>query len=176
MKRWVIADLHFCHQNIIEYGNRPYKSLQEMNQALIDNWNKVVKKEDIVYVLGDFTLTRKMTVIKNLVQSLNGNKVLIMGNHDTRKPKDYIEAGFIQATRKPILLEPRLILMHEPPNSEDIWYRAKYVFGHVHNKKCDADNYGNCACVSVERINYTPVDLDKLLKTMDPSRGPEYGD
>lgn len=176
MRRWVIADLHFGHANVIQYCDRPYRDVDHMTEELIKNWNNVVAKDDIVYVLGDFTLSRHKEYIAELCSRLNGNKVLIMGNHDTRKPKDYIEAGFIQATRKPILLEPRLVLMHEPPQDEDIWFRCKYIFGHVHDKKCDADDFGNCACVSVERINYTPVDLDKLLKTMDSNRGPRYGD
>ena len=176
MRRWVIADLHFNHTNVIDYGNRPFFDVDDMNEGLIKNWNNTVAKDDIVYVLGDFTLSRRKEVIKEFCERLPGRKVLIMGNHDTRKPADYIECGFTTAVRRPILLEPRVTLMHEPPQPEDIWYRMKYVFGHVHNKPCEADKYGNCVCVSVERINYTPVDLDKLLKTMDPSRGPEYGD
>jgi calcineurin-like phosphoesterase family protein len=175
-RRWVIADLHFGHTNVIAYSDRPYRDADHMTEELIKNWNNVVAKDDIVYVLGDFTLSRRKEYIAELCSRLNGSKVLIMGNHDTRKPADYIECGFKVAVRRPILLEPRLVLMHEPPAREDIWYRAKYVFGHVHNKPCEADLYGNCACVSAERINYTPVDLDVLIKTMDPSRGPEFGD
>lgn len=175
-RRYVIADLHFGHKNVIEYCNRPFATVEEMDAAMICKWNSVVKDEDTVYVLGDFILTRNMDKIKDLVSRLRGHKVLVMGNHDTRKPKDYIEAGFIQATRKPILLEPRLVLMHEPPAEDDIWFRCDYIFGHVHDKKCAADDYGNCACVSADRIDFTPVDLDKLLKTMDSGRGPKYGD
>lgn len=176
MKRFVIADLHFGHANVIKYCNRPWNTVEEMDVGLIANWNRVVKKEDTVYVLGDFTLSRSIEVIKGLCERLNGRKILVMGNHDTRHPKDYIEAGFYQATRRPILLEPRLVLMHEPPEEEDIWFKCNYIFGHVHDKQCAADLYGNCTCVSAERINYTPVNLDKLLKTMDSSRSPQYGD
>ena len=175
MGRWVIADLHFNHTNVIKYDNAPFESVEEMNETIIKRWNNTVKKEDTVYVLGDFTLSRRMEVIKEFCDRLNGNKVLIMGNHDTRKPADYIACGFKTAIRRPVLIEPRVVLMHEPPAEEDIFYGMKYVFGHVHINPCDADHYGNCACVSAARVNYTPVDLDQLLKTMDPNGGERIG-
>ena len=170
-RRWVIADLHFGHTNVIAYSQRPFANAEEMEKELIKKWNNKVSKDDIVYVLGDFTLSRSTELISRLCGSLNGHKVLIMGNHDTRKPADYIACGFKTAVRKPILVEPRVVLMHEPPAEEDIFYGMKYIFGHVHDKKCAADFYGNCRCVSVERTNYEPVDLDQLFKEMDPSAG-----
>ena len=114
MKRFIIADLHFGHENIIKYESRPFANAEEMNNRLIELWNSVVSEEDLIYVLGDFTLSRRINIIKNLVSSLHGRKILIMGNHDTRKPKDYIECGFEVATRKPMMVEPGVILMHEP--------------------------------------------------------------
>ena len=99
MKRYLIADTHFGHKNIISYENRPFKNVQEMDETLIRLWNEVVDYDDLVYVLGDFTLSRRKEVISNLVNRLNGRKILIMGNHDTRKPKDYIECGFDGGTR-----------------------------------------------------------------------------
>lgn len=171
MRRWVIADLHFGHENVIKYAGRPFDNIEQMEKELIKRWNNTVAKEDVVYVLGDFTLSRRTEVISRLCGSLNGHKVLIMGNHDTRKPADYIACGFKVAVRKPILVDPRVVLMHEPPREEDIFFGMKYIYGHVHEKKCDADYYGNCRGVSVERINYTPVDLDQLIKSMNPVRG-----
>jgi len=164
MKRFVIADTHFGHENIIKYESRPFKSADEMDAELIKLWNSTVSKDDLVYVLGDFTLSRKMNVIKNLVNALNGRKILIMGNHDTRKPKDYIECGFEVATRKPMMVEPGVILMHEPfVDSSLIASNYIYFFGHVHANKTIMDDYDNCICVSVERINYRPLNLDQLI-------------
>ena len=121
----------------------------------------------MVYVLGDFTLSGKMNVIKNLINALNGRKILIMGNHDTRKPKDYIECGFEVATRKPMMVEPGVILMHEPfVDSSLIASNYIYFFGHVHANKTIMDDYDNCICVSVERINYRPLNLDQLIGKM----------
>lgn len=174
-RRWVIADLHFGHTNVIAYSQRPFADAEQMNKTLIRNWNNVVSKDDIVYVLGDFTLSRRTEFISEMCGKLNGHKVLVMGNHDTRKPADYIACGFRTAIRKPILVEPRVLLMHEPPAAEDIFYGMKYIFGHVHDKICEADRYGNCACVSVERTNYMPIDLDKLIKELDPNSGADIG-
>lgn len=128
---------------------------------------EVVNKEDIVYVLGDFTLSRRKEVISDLANKLNGRKILIMGNHDTRKPKDYIECGFEVATRKPIMVEPGDILMHEPfVDPSLIVDNYIYFFGHVHMNHTFMDEYHNCMCVSIERINYRPIDLDACLKKL----------
>lgn len=167
MKRYLIADLHFGHANVIEYEHRPFDSAQEMDETLIKLWNSIVKSDDLVYVLGDFTLSRRMEIIKYLVKQLNGRKILIMGNHDTRKPKDYIECGFEVATRKPMMVEPGVILMHEPFEDETLIVpNYIYFFGHVHNKHSLMDEYPNCKCVSVERVDYKPIDLDISIRKM----------
>lgn len=167
MKRFLIADTHFGHENIIEYESRPFANAEEMDKRLIEYWNSTVGKDDLVYVLGDFTLSRRKEIIKNLVSLLNGRMILVMGNHDTRKPKDYIECGFEVAIRKPIMVEPGVILMHEPFNDvELIAPNYIYFFGHVHAKKTLMDEYDNCMCVSVERINYRPIDLDEYIRKL----------
>ena len=167
MKRFIIADLHFGHENIIKYESRPFANVEEMNNRLIKLWNSVVGSDDLVYVLGDFTLSRRMVVIKNLVDSLNGRKILVMGNHDTRKPRDYIECGFEVAIRKPIMVEPGVILMHEPfEDASLIVPNYIYFFGHVHANKTLMDEYCNCMCVSVERIDYRPIDLDECIRQL----------
>ena len=171
MKRYLIADTHFGHENIIAYCSRPFHDVNHMNEVLIRNWNAVVGKEDTVYVLGDFTLSRKREIIASLTIRLNGHKTLIMGNHDTRKPKDYIEAGFTNATRKPMMVEPGIVLMHEP--FDDISLVAPnylYFFGHVHEKHCPMDDLPNCYCVSAERLDYRPVDFDALVNLLKKTR------
>lgn len=82
MKRFFTSDLHFGHRNVIEYCDRPYKDIYEMNTAIINQWNSQVKPEDEVYVLGDFGINKSKVFDKELVQSLNGKKYLILGNHD----------------------------------------------------------------------------------------------
>ena len=171
MKIYVVADTHFGHENIIRYENRPFRSAIEMDEELIRLWNLVVSNDDLVYLLGDFTLSRRKEIIRSLVNKLNGRKVLIMGNHDTRKPKDYIECGFEVAVRKPIMVEPGVILMHEPFADESlIAPNYIYFFGHVHTNHTLMDDYPNCMCVSVERINYHPIDLDECIRKLRKKR------
>jgi calcineurin-like phosphoesterase family protein len=167
MKRFLIADTHFGHVNIIGYAKRPFKDVHHMDEELIRRWNETVQSDDTVYVLGDFTLSRRIEIITQLLSRLNGKKSLIMGNHDTRKPKDYIACGFETAIKKPVMVEPGILLMHEPYEDPSlIAPNYLYFFGHVHDKPCLMDYYPNCRCVSVERIDYTPVDFDALVKTM----------
>lgn len=177
MKRFVIADLHLGHENIIKYCNRPFKDINQMNETIIKNWNDKVSNEDLVYILGDFSVKYDQEKTQNILSRLNGRKVLVMGNHDTRKPLWYLEAGFDQAIRKPIMVDPGVILMHEPfERPEDyVEFNYKYIFGHIHDKKHEMEKYGNCKCVSVERTNYEPVDLDKLLDEIDPLSGELIG-
>ena len=118
-------------------------------------------------MLGDFTLSRRKVVITELLKKLNGRTMLIMGNHDTRKPKDYVECGFEFAIRKPIMVEPGVILMYEPfEDASLIASNYLYLFGHVHANHTLMDEYPNCMCVSVERINYQPLDLDECIKKL----------
>ena len=78
---YFISDTHFNHNNIIKYCNRPFKSINEMNQTIINNWNKTVKADDEIYHLGDLVLGKKEEMY-NTVSNLNGKKYLIRGNHD----------------------------------------------------------------------------------------------
>ena len=61
---YAIADSHFSHNNIIKYCNRPFKNVGEMNTVMMCKWNEVVGEEDLVYVIGDFTLDRNWSNIK----------------------------------------------------------------------------------------------------------------
>ena len=83
-KTWLTSDPHFWHLNVIRYCNRPYTTVEEMNEKLILNWNKVVGPDDIVYVLGDFSLASR--AVETILPRLNGRKKLILGNHDFPHP------------------------------------------------------------------------------------------
>lgn len=77
-RRWIIADTHLGHANIIDYASRPFENVEQMNKVLIDNWNKVVGQNDTVYMLGDFALCGRESIIR-YGQLLKGHKTLIMG-------------------------------------------------------------------------------------------------
>lgn len=68
---WFIGDTHFNHTNIIQYCDRPFTNVEEMNDYIIQQWNSVVGKNDTVYHLGDFALQSRKETIKNLVSRLN---------------------------------------------------------------------------------------------------------
>ena len=80
---WITSDTHFNHYNIIEYCNRPFSNVDEMNKELIKRWNSVVKKNDKVWHLGDFFLGKKDDAA-DIISHLNGNIYLIKGNHDIK--------------------------------------------------------------------------------------------
>lgn len=84
MNIWFTSDQHYFHKNVIKYCNRPYESLEEMNVALVDNWNSVVDKNDVVYCLGDLSLAFRPVEI--FTPMLNGRKTLVPGNHDLCHP------------------------------------------------------------------------------------------
>ena len=89
-----ISDLHFGHKNIIEYENRPFDSVDEMDKALIRNWIYTVKSNDRVVVAGDFSFHNKEKT-KCILSQLRGHKTLIMGNHDkARSVSWWKEVGF----------------------------------------------------------------------------------
>ncbi len=90
---YFVSDTHFNHKNIIDYCNRPFNSVDEMNNVLIQNWNATVSNNDIIYHLGDFALGRKDTIME-ITSNLNGKKYLIRGNHDNWSVSFYESIGF----------------------------------------------------------------------------------
>ncbi len=82
MKEYVIADLHFGHKNIIKHEKRPFENIEEMDKNLIAMWNNIASKEDVIYILGDFSWYNGAKT-SELLKRLNGRKILIIGNHDS---------------------------------------------------------------------------------------------
>ena len=74
MATWFTADTHFGHGNVIRYCERPFASVEEMDEVLIENWNYVIRPKDTIYHLGDFTLTGKEKA-NDYFSSLNGRKL-----------------------------------------------------------------------------------------------------
>ena len=75
------ADLHLGHENVIQFCKRPFATTDEMDEALIGNWNSTVKAKDEVYILGDLTM-RPAAEAHSYLTRLNGRKYFIRGNHD----------------------------------------------------------------------------------------------
>lgn len=152
MSTFFVADTHFDDKNILLYENRPFRSVEEMNQTLVDSWNSVISKSDTVYFLGDFGNI-------DFLGNLNGTKYLIKGNHDTEVNDFYRSSGFKEVYDCPIVLDNFWILSHSPMYINENMPYAN-LFGHVHDSPMIKDYSSHHFCVSVERISYTPVSFD----------------
>ena len=109
-----IADWHYNHANILAYDNRPFKTVEEMNTALVERWNSVVTPTDTVYVLGDMFWGGEAKAV-SVLDSLNGKKVLIVGNHEL-----YGNRGWRQA-RGAVPLSHALLQESFPRVVSSIW-------------------------------------------------------
>lgn len=155
-----VSDLHFGHSNIIKFTDngkpiRPYSSLEEMHEALINNWNSVVRsKDDLVYVLGDVTINKKFLP---MIASCNGRKKLVRGNHDNAKTDEYLK--YFESIYGVKVLSD-MILSHVPLHRESVVPRmGTNVHGHLHTQDIPDGAYYN---VSVENIDFTPIEMDQL--------------
>lgn len=168
---FVISDTHFGHSNIIKYCNRPFKDTDEMDQTLIDNWNKVVKDGDIVYHLGDVFFGKHEQKYGHLLKNvLKGSKRLVVGNHDDLKSK-YLMESFQKVMLWRNFSEFGLLFTHVPVHESSLYRgstgnekdppRLTNVHGHIHEKDSPSKNHIN---VSVEKINYTPIHIEDLIK------------
>lgn len=165
---YFIADTHFGHTNIIKYCNRPFEDSHEMGQHIIGNWNATVKDEDIVYHLGDFCFKYDRPRTTELVQQLNGHKILIMGNHDNRHTvTKWKEMGFEEAYKEPLVLNDTFVLSHWPVIDPDLFN----IHGHIHNYQREEFFKQTAMCVSVEMINYTPISLKEVMERYDRIHG-----
>ena len=98
-KTWFTSDNHHRHTNILKYSNRPFTDMDDMERALIENWNRVVKPDDTVFNLGDFAFC-KFNKIEEILRQLNGEHHFILGNHDQEifKNKQYLlDEGLVKS-------------------------------------------------------------------------------
>jgi calcineurin-like phosphoesterase family protein len=108
------ADTHFGHRNVINYSKRPFRDIEEMDEALIANWNAVIRPGDLVYHLGDFALCDVERATK-IVARLVGQKYLVFGNHDKvlRKHKPFLGHWVWQRELTSITVEnQKIVLCH----------------------------------------------------------------
>lgn len=142
---WVISDTHFNHQNIIEYCGRPFKTAKEMNECMVENWNATVKPQDKIYHLGDVYMgggfDRDATT--KLLQSLQGHKRLLLGNHDNGKDQ-IIQKVFKKIDVWRMFTDMGLLLTHVPVHESALFRGAtgnekepkklRNIHGHIHEK------------------------------------------
>lgn len=178
-RKFYIADWHYGHGNILHFDNRPFKTVEEMNTELIRRWNDAVTPGDIVYILGDMFWCSMQKSIP-ILDSLNGEKFLIKGNHDRcndnrfskkfAKVTDYLEVNDG---------DNKVILSHYPiPCFKNHFYGYYHLYGHVHSSfewnmmehdkmlmeelytvPCNMFNVG----VMMPYMDYTPRTLDEII-------------
>ncbi len=157
---FLISDTHFDHENIIKYCHRPFTNKEQMNQFLINRWNSVVKKEDTVFFLGDMTYGRGHKPIEYWMNQLNGRIIFISGSHDEEEYPDHQEFAVLNYRDK------EFYLVHDPKDIPDNW-DGWVIHGHHHNNKIREfpfiDGEKKTINVSVELIDYTPLNIDELF-------------
>jgi calcineurin-like phosphoesterase family protein len=164
---FLISDTHFGHGNIVKFCDkdgkkiRPWDDLEEMTEEMVKRWNETVKPGDKVYHLGDVAIARRgLEVLKRL----NGRKVLIRGNHDIFKLKDYAE-HFDDIRGVHVLPKSNIIMSHIPLHPDNLKSRNwRNIHGHLHQNKMEDPKYYN---VSVEQIDYKPILFEVVLKTLN---------
>ncbi|MDM8535036.1 phosphoesterase [Clostridiaceae bacterium HSG29] len=162
---YLISDSHFHHQKIIQYTNRNFQSVEEMNEHMIERWNKTVSNKDTIYHLGDFAFGNKEQ-ISEIVDRLNGRKILIKGNHCKKSSKWYMECGFDVALDSGVILDEYYLLTHKPIHN--IPYPFYSIAGHTHDKILNIDRHFN---VSVELLKYKPILFNKIKGELNDKYG-----
>ena len=164
-KTFLISDEHYFHSNIINICERPFKDVEEMNNEIIKLHNQTVKKDNLVIHFGDFCFGN-VEKIRSVLERLNGDHVICLGNHDHKSPKKYFEAGFLEVYKYPIIMDGFYILSHQPVFlNKNMPYVN--IHGHLHDTNMDLklDNGVNLYYnISVEQIGYKPIDLNEIKK------------
>lgn len=163
---WFSSDLHFGHKNIIQFCNRPFTTVKEMDEGLIENHNKLVKPGDTVYWIGDIFFYPDVQEKENIVSKLNGNIILVTGNHDRQLRR---VMKFAEVHHRILELDTRSwapyfpTLCHYPMMS---WLKSDHGTFHLHGH-----THGNLPFdpkvrrldVGVDCWDYKPVHWDTIV-------------
>lgn len=172
-RAWVIADTHFSHAGVCNFlredGSklRPWDNPDDMDRDMVQYWNALVPDKDRVYVLGDVAINKRGLEV---LGACNGKKILVKGNHDIFKLRDYLP--FFEDIRACVVRnfnngESRAILTHIPIHTDSVERFSLNIHGHLHErvvKTPEGTPDPRYACVSVERINFAPRLLEDVMK------------
>lgn len=178
-KKFYIADWHYGHTSALSFDNRPFKTIGEMNDALVERWNEVVSPGDCVYVLGDMFWCKSSDAVP-VLKSLHGEKFLIKGNHDRSNDSSFCKQ-FVKIDEYMEVSdgERKIVLCHYPiPCFKNHFYGWYHLHGHVHNsfehnmmqhdKFLMRELYGKqCLMYNVGAMmpwmDYTPRTLEEII-------------
>lgn len=157
-KVFLASDLHLDHTNIIEYCQRPFHSVEEMNNSIVNNWNSKVRRADTVFFLGDMAFGRGSRDTDYWLHRLKGHIVFIQGSHDRSLTIKFYDKLILKCGTR------RFLLVHNPANTPKSW-KDWVVHGHMHNKPDYplVNRKKKTVNVSVELLDYKPLSLDALL-------------
>lgn len=163
------ADEHYYHRNIIEYSNRPFENVWEMNSALMDNHNSIVKAGDIVIHAGDFTLSKNRKKIQlSIIDHLNGTHIFLKGSHDYWLKRDKPPQIWEKA-----IDDQYIVVCHYAMRT---WARSHWnswqLYGHSHGKLAPVGKQWD---IGVDNNDYYPVSFDKIKEIMkDRPNNPNF--
>jgi len=164
-KTFFTSDTHFYHENAIQFCKRPFGSVEDMNQKLIQNWNLVVGEQDHIWFLGDFSFG-KVPETEQVLSQLKGIKHLITGNHDRkgRCQKLKWDQYFIdQHDYYRLNVDgEKVVLCHFPFSSWERGYTN--LHGHLHTLPDEFQGKWRQYDIGVDNNNYTPVLLEDAIK------------
>jgi calcineurin-like phosphoesterase family protein len=169
---YIISDLHLDHDNIIEYCDRPFDTVEEMNTTLVEQWNDVIDPDDSVLYGGDLTIRTSAAALLDWVEQLNGEIVFLLGNHDETILERHDSVQFVESYQ----FEHRGIpfdAVHDPKDAPST-PRGWVLHGHHHNnwpKRFPLVSHENrWVNFSVELLDYRPLSLDRLVDYLAAGR------
>lgn len=176
MALFYTSDTHFQHANILGFCRPQFKTLEDMNEKIIENWNAIVHDGDTVYHVGDVHFGQYVD-FHHRIKRLNGHKVLVRGNHDRNKTK-MLAAGFDEVYNHLVVTDggKQIHLQHIPVGHDPYENRTYppelithpmplydyWLCGHVHEKWKKTDG-GKIINVGVDQWNFTPITLEQAI-------------
>jgi calcineurin-like phosphoesterase family protein len=162
-KTFFTSDTHFGHEGLLRHGYRTFLSVEEMDNTIISRWNAVVGPRDVVWHLGDFTLSGAVFA-QSILDRLNGQIHLVWGNHDrnsVRKLPRWLSGQYACEIR---LNGRKLVLSHYAMRVwNDCRYGALMLYGHSHGS---LPGNGQSLDVGVDCWNFSPVTLEEIEERM----------
>jgi len=147
MKTWITSDLHFGHERIKIFCPKTrerFTDVKHMNEAMILEWNALVQPEDLVYILGDFAFTSTQDAVK-ILKRLNGDKILIEGNHDRKHLKDTNFRNSFKEIHKYLDIvynKTKVVMFHYPIAEWDQMFRGSvHFYGHLHGNSSGLEQF-----------------------------------
>ncbi len=132
------ADTHFGHANIIRFCDRPFRTVDEMDETLVSNWNDRVGGNDTVYFLGDLFFRASADRVKDILGRLRGRKHLVVGNHDSSwMDRELVGRHFVEASNFLDVSDGgrHLVMCHYPLLCWGGEGKSWMIHGHIHNNR-----------------------------------------